>query len=119
MVNLTLRERKALLFIGLLLFSGAVLNFLNKKNPAWISNFYYQETAVKNAKININKATVKDLVKISGLGEVLAGRIIQYRTEHGPFEDVSEIKNVKGIGDKKLENIEKQNEILKQNSEKN
>ena len=33
---------------------------------------------------------------------MLAGRIIAYREEHGPFASVEELKNVTGIGEGKL-----------------
>lgn len=56
-------------------------------------------------KININKATVSDLETLNGIGPALAERIITYRNSNGPFKDISEIKNVSGIGDKKYEAI--------------
>lgn len=51
------------------------------------------------AKININTATVSDLMKLPGIGKVKAQAIVNYRKEHGPFKELSEIKKVKGIGD--------------------
>lgn len=51
-------------------------------------------------KININTATLKQLMKIQGLGKTLASRIIQYRTEHGPFEKLEDLLKVRGIGKK-------------------
>ncbi|HBP65352.1 MAG TPA: competence protein ComEA [Desulfosporosinus sp.] len=50
--------------------------------------------------ININTAGAAELDKLSGVGPVLAERIIQYRTEHGPFAKSEDLKNVSGIGDK-------------------
>lgn len=53
--------------------------------------------------INLNTATAKDLSdNISGIGDVLAARIIEYRENHGPFSSVDELTNVSGIGEKKL-----------------
>lgn len=57
------------------------------------------------SKININKANAEELQKISGIGESLANKIIQYRNENGKFSDAEELKNVSGIGDKKYESI--------------
>ncbi len=56
-------------------------------------------------KVNINTATVTELCALPGVGEVLAMRIIEYREQHGAFADITELKNVSGIGDKKWEAI--------------
>lgn len=68
-----------------------------------------QATVSKQAtigKVNINTATVQELsVKLNGIGDGLAQRIVSYREKHGPFRSVEAIKNVSGIGDKKFESI--------------
>jgi len=56
-------------------------------------------------KININTASVQELCKISGVGEALAQRIVNYRLQNGKFESVEDLKNVTGIGDKKYDSI--------------
>ncbi len=55
--------------------------------------------------ININTASAEELQLLSGIGEVKAAAIVAYRKEHGAFSDISELKNVKGIGEKIFENI--------------
>ncbi len=55
--------------------------------------------------ININTAVVEQLQTLKGIGEELAQRIIDYREENGPFEDINDLMNVSGIGIKKLEAI--------------
>ncbi len=55
--------------------------------------------------INLNTATVDQLVALPGIGEVLAQRIVAYREEHGPFTSAEQLKEVKGIGEKKWEAI--------------
>jgi competence protein ComEA len=56
-------------------------------------------------KININTAYAGDLQLLPGIGEVTAGRIIDYRERNGPFKKPEDIKKVKGIRDKKFEQI--------------
>jgi len=55
--------------------------------------------------ININKASAGELKALSGVGDVLANRIIEYRSEKGVFKSVEDLKNVSGIGDKKFSEI--------------
>lgn len=55
--------------------------------------------------ININNASVEDLMKLSGIGESKAKNIIEYRDANGGFKDINDIKNVKGIGDSIFDKI--------------
>jgi competence protein ComEA len=48
--------------------------------------------------ININSASIEQLQNLSGIGEKKAQAIIDYRNEHGSFQTIEEIMNVKGIG---------------------
>lgn len=57
-----------------------------------------------SGKININLCSSKELEELPGIGEVIAGRIIEYRSSQ-PFKNIDELKNVSGIGDKKFEDI--------------
>jgi comEA protein len=53
----------------------------------------------KSDKININTADQKTLESLPGIGEKRAADIINYRQSNGGFKDISEIKNIKGIGE--------------------
>lgn len=55
--------------------------------------------------ININTADETELKKIRGVGPVIAGRIIEYRTNNGAFQSIEEIKKVRGIGEKTFEKM--------------
>ena len=55
--------------------------------------------------ININTASKDALMALPGIGEELSERIILYRENHGLFPSIEDLKNVRGIGDKKLEQL--------------
>lgn len=55
--------------------------------------------------ININTASATELEALSGIGEVLASAIVDYRTENGPFTNVDDLEDVSGIGPATLEEI--------------
>ena len=55
-------------------------------------------TTEQNHKINLNQATITQLMDLPGIGEVKAGAIIQYRQEYGGFQSVEELLQVSGIG---------------------
>lgn len=62
--------------------------------------------AFPKGKINLNTATAQQLSDgLKGVGDALAQRIVAYREQHGKFRSVDELKNVSGIGEKKLEAI--------------
>ena len=48
--------------------------------------------------LNLNTATVADLDALPGIGPVLAQRIVDHRTAHGPFTSVDQLDEVSGIG---------------------
>lgn len=56
-------------------------------------------------KLNLNTATATQLEELPGIGEVLAARIIEYRSTNGPFQTVEEIMSVQGIKEAVYEQI--------------
>jgi competence ComEA-like helix-hairpin-helix protein len=49
-------------------------------------------------RINLNTATSEELEPLNGVGPALAGAIVAYRDEFGPFADVEDLTAIKGIG---------------------
>lgn len=63
-----------------------------------------KESIEQNGLININTAGIEELKQLNGIGDVIAARIVEYAQTIG-FKSIDEIKNVKGIGDKKFEKM--------------
>ena len=55
--------------------------------------------------VNLNPATVEDLMSVEGIGENRAWQIVSYRNEIGRYTSVEQIKNISGIGDGVYEQI--------------
>ncbi len=55
--------------------------------------------------VDVNTATAEELQSVPGIGETLAKRIVEFREEHGPFEKVDDLLNVRGIGVASLDKL--------------
>lgn len=64
-----------------------------------------QNNVIQDDIININLATLEQLKTISGIGDVKAQSIIDYREKNNGFKSIDEIKNIDGIGEKTFEKI--------------
>ncbi len=55
--------------------------------------------------VSLNTATADQLEGLPGVGPVLAQHIVEYRTEHGGFRSVDELREVNGIGDRRFADL--------------
>lgn len=55
--------------------------------------------------VNLNRAEAPELMRVKGIGGKTAEAIIAYRRANGPFKDVRDLLQIKGIGEKKLEKL--------------
>jgi comEA protein len=115
--SLPLPERGLVLLIAIALLASGVVLYVSREPPPAAS--YNEPIVLENVlvvlptfrddrKIDLNAASIAELVRLPGIGEVLAGRIIAYREEHGGFTSIDELLAVSGIGPKVLEGIREQ-----------
>lgn len=55
--------------------------------------------------LDVNRASQQDFERLPGIGSVLARRIVEYRESRGAFQDIEQLRRVKGIGKKTFERI--------------
>lgn len=102
MLNLTQEERRVLLFLFTVVSIGLGLSFSLKTRffpqliPAFSKNL---------GKVDLNKADKAALMSVKGIGEKLAGRIIAYRNISDGFAELDELKQIKGITERKYEQV--------------
>lgn len=70
-----------------------------------IGEMVNQETGQSDGRVNINTASLEELKKLPGIGDVIAQGIIDYREKNGSFTDLEELKNVNRIGEKIYEGL--------------
>lgn len=58
-----------------------------------------------NVKVNLNTASASELMSVPGVGQTKANAIIEHRNQQGAFQDIEELKKVKGFGSKTFEKL--------------
>ncbi len=55
--------------------------------------------------VNINAASQQELQQLPGVGNAISQRIIDYREQVGPFQQPDDLRKVKGIGQKRMDQL--------------
>ena len=112
MFDLGKTEKSILLALLAILLVGVSFG-LYQKRAVYIDvrqdDFTYSDSAegspTETLKINVNESDAAGLMKLKGVGKVLADRIIEYRSANGNFRSIEELKKVKGLGKKLYEKV--------------
>ncbi|PNZ12454.1 helix-hairpin-helix domain-containing protein [Staphylococcus simiae] len=56
-------------------------------------------------KVNLNLATEENLTHIPGIGQTKAKAIIEFRTQHGSFNNIEQLRDIKGFGNKTYDKL--------------
>lgn len=109
-------KTKFLLFVLMTIFF-TIIGIITENTPTTYKSFDVEnspeaiitpiiDAPVSDSEIiNINTNNPNELMRLDGIGEELAKRIIEYRHKKGDFRDIHEIMLVNGIGEKKFEKI--------------
>ncbi|MBM4161743.1 MAG: ComEA family DNA-binding protein [Ignavibacteria bacterium] len=64
-----------------------------------------QQAPTAGQPLNLNTASKNELISLPGVGEVIAERIILFREDEGPFRSVEDLRKIKGISTRKLQQL--------------
>ena len=80
--------------------AGSLTHYVLDRSPAFKKTIGVVESAEIYPKLDVNTASLEELVHIPYIGEYTAHQIIDYRQQKGPFKSLEEIKLVHGIKEK-------------------
>ena len=123
-LSLTPTERRVLLFLAGTLIAGAAIRYYQEAfPPEWKFDYraadssfaaFQQRIAADTAAgapvlhgqpLNINTASVTELLSLPGIGRTLAERIVRHREHEGNFGAAEDLQEVKGISRKKFDRL--------------
>lgn len=103
----TAQERGLLLLMGMALVASGILLLLDARQPSasvTVTPIRLEAVTVLLPRfvpvgpVDVNQASVDELIALPGIGPALAARIVAYREEYGMFRSLDELQKVSGIG---------------------
>jgi competence protein ComEA len=102
MPDFTAEEKKVMLFLSAVAFCGIAINALCKLNSQ-VEKFLVP--SVQMVRIDLNKVALEELIMTRCLPENICRNVISCRLERGGFSRLEELKEVRGIGNKRYEKV--------------
>lgn len=99
MFNLTKQERQVLAALVFIFLIGGLLHYGLKKIPPLGDFINVLESDRIYPKVDLNRASYEEIEAVPAIGPTTANRIVNYRNQHGVFQDVSELKTIEGIAE--------------------
>jgi competence protein ComEA len=103
MITLTKQERSVLIALGFIFLIGTCIHYACQKSPQITRFVNLMDSERVYYKINLNRASVEDLVRVPYIGELTARKIVEFRERNGPFQRIEDIQQVDGIRAKNFE----------------
>ena len=118
MFSLTRREQIVVALLVASLVIGGGISLLDHFSPEATEDFQVvrgteppeaiseeAEPEKPAKKVHLNTATARDLERLPRIGPKMAQKILQWRTDHGPFRTVEDLADIPGIGKKTIDKI--------------
>ena len=97
LMQLTKNEFKVLCAVALIIFFGSLLQLTFKRYPHLLNIVNLIEGDYIYTKIDVNSADAEALERLPYIGPYSARKIVEFRDMHGPFAELTELKQVNGI----------------------
>ncbi len=107
MFHLTPQEKSALAGLLAVCLLGMAVHFALKHNFRLLRWTRASAQKIQRLPPDINTASAKILDKVPGIGPKTAQKIVDYRTQHGPFLFLEQLRKVKGLSKSNFEKIQK------------
>jgi competence protein ComEA len=96
------------ILVGLPQPSAAPSNGAQPDAAPWGSAAGGERPGTAGGKVDLNHATVEQLDTLPGVGPVTARHILDWRTQHGRFTSVEQLREVDGIGERRFQQLKSQ-----------
>ena len=125
--NFTRQEQATILFLTCALIIGGIVTLVKRHQPNFAPELLLEEFTEPSErdtileketdhgipltehpleeKVDINNATIEDLMGLPGIGPKTAHAIVTHRKEHGKFQKLEDLTQVRGIGEKTIERL--------------
>lgn len=92
-------------FLILILYASWAFAFRLDKPASHLIAQAQQAPQASDQRVNINTATLEELQRLPAIGPVIAGRIVEHRSKHGPFRRPQDVIIVRGFSAKRYRQI--------------